>query len=175
MNKTLHKKPKIRADFTDKKAHSLFVHLDASGIERSEKLLEFVRWYALPRKLRRPETQEGLAEQIGIHKDTFANWKRRTGFWDEVAIYSNKYFRSHAPDVFYALVQHAKKTGDPSAVKLFAELFEGFGKKIEVRNTTPKMTYEPHELEAIRLAMKNVGLASLLEDEEADCPQSDSE
>lgn len=155
-------------DKADKKAKSLFRHLDDSGIEQPDKLLDFVRWYALPRQLRKPETQEKLSDKIGIHKDTFANWKRRTGFWDEVAIYTNTYFRSHAPDVFYALVQNAKKTGDPKAVKLFAQLFEGWSEKIRTEDETPDMELDPELKEQIKHAIHNIGLSTIKERYEKD-------
>lgn len=160
-----------RTDIADKKPKNIFKHLDDTGIEQPDKLLVFIRWYALPRQLRKPETQEKLAEKIGIHKDTFANWKRRAGFWDEVGIYTNLYFRSNAPDVFYALVQHAKKTGDPRAVKLFAQLFEGWSEKIRTEDETPEKELDPELKSAISLAIKNIGLASILKDYE----QSDIE
>lgn len=160
-----------KADIADKKPKNIFKHLDDTGIEQPDKLLVFIRWYALPRQLRKPETQEKLAEKIGIHKDTFANWKRRAGFWDEVGIYTNLYFRSNAPDVFYALVQHAKKTGDPRAVKLFAQLFEGWSEKIRTEDETPEKELDPELKSAISLAIKNIGLASILKDYE----QSDIE
>ncbi len=148
-----------KTDIADKKPKKLFRHLDDIGIEQPDKLLVFIRWYALPRQLRKPETQEKLSEKIGIHKDTFANWKRRTGFWDEVGVYTNLYFRSHAPDVFYALVQHAKKTGDPRAVKLFAQLFEGWSEKIRTEDETPESPLDDELKKQITHAIHNIGLS----------------
>ncbi|MDO8604369.1 MAG: phBC6A51 family helix-turn-helix protein [bacterium] len=160
-----------KADLADKKEKSLFKFLDDSGVEQPDKLLVFVRWFGLPRKLRKPETQEKLGEKIGIHKDTFANWKRRAGFWKEVSLYSNNYFLSHAPDVYYALVQYAIKTGDPSAVKLYAQRFEGWSEKIRTEDETPEKELDPELKSAIALAIKNIGLASILKNYE----QSDVE
>ena len=110
-----------KTDIADKKVKSLFKHLNDSGIEQPDKLLDFVRWYALPRQLRKPETQEKLSEKIGIHKDTFVNWKRRAGFWDEVAIYRGQFGRSYVSDALYALIRNAKQTGDPRAVKIILQ------------------------------------------------------
>lgn len=152
-----------KTDIADKKQKKLFRHLDDIGIEQPDKLLVFIRWYALPRQLRKPETQEKLSEKIGIHKDTFANWKRRTGFWDEVGVYTNLYFRSHAPDVFYALVQHAKKTGDPRAVKLFAQLFEGWSEKIRTEDETKETELDVKLKEEITHAIHNIGLSTIKE------------
>lgn len=151
-----------KADLADKKVKSLFKFLDDSGVEQPDKLLVFVRWFGLPRKLRKPETQEKLGEKIGIHKDTFANWKRRAGFWKEVSLYSNNYFLSHAPDVYYALVQYAIRTGDPSAVKLYAQRFEGWSEKIRTEDETPEKELDPELKSAISLAIKNIGLGSIL-------------
>ncbi|MDP3785238.1 MAG: hypothetical protein Q8R12_04200 [bacterium] len=166
--KTITKPLKKKADLADKKAKSLFKFLDDSGIEQPDKLLVFIRWYALPRQLRKPETQEKLSEKIGIHKDTFANWKRKTGFWNEVSVYTNLYFRSHAPDVFYALVQNAKKTGDPRAVKLFAQLFEGWSEKIRTEDDTPEKELDPELQEQIRHAIHNIGLSTIKRGYETD-------
>jgi hypothetical protein len=152
-----------KTDIADKKPKNIFKHLDDTGIEQPDKLLVFIRWYALPRQLRKPETQEKLSEKIGIHKDTFANWKRRAGFWDEVGIYTNLYFRSNAPDVFYALVQHAKKTGDPRAVKLFAQLFEGWSEKIRTEDETPESPLDEELKKQITHAIHNIGLSVIKE------------
>jgi hypothetical protein len=152
-----------KTDIADKKPKNIFKHLDDTGIEQPDKLLVFIRWYSLPRQLRKPETQEKLSEKIGIHKDTFANWKRRAGFWDEVSIYTNLYFRSNAPDVFYALVQHAKKTGDPRAVKLFAQLFEGWSEKIRTEDETPESPLDEELKKQITHAIHNIGLSVIKE------------
>jgi hypothetical protein len=163
---TLESKPtptSKKTDIADKKPKNIFKHLDVTGIEQPDKLLVFIRWYALPRQLRKPETQEKLSEKIGIHKDTFANWKRRAGFWDEVGIYTNLYFRSNAPDVFYALVQHAKKTGDPRAVKLFAQLFEGWSEKIRTEDETPESPLDEELKKQITHAIHNIGLSVIKE------------
>ncbi len=153
--------PTKKTDIADKKVKTLFKHLDNTGIEQPDKLLVFIRWYALPRLLRKPETQEKLSLKIGIHKDTFANWKRRAGFWEEVGIYTNQYFRSHAPDVFYALVQHAKKTGDPRAVKLFAQLFEGWSEKIRTEDETKETELDIELKQQITHAIHNIGLQTI--------------
>ncbi len=152
-----------KTDIADKKPKSIFKHLDNTGIEQPDKMLVFIRWYALPRVLRKPETQEKLSLKIGIHKDTFANWKRRAGFWEEVGIYTNQYFRSHAPDVFYALVQHAKKTGDPRAVKLFAQIFEGWSEKIRTEDETKESELDAKLKEEITHAIHNIGLSTIKE------------
>ncbi len=150
-----------KTDIADKKPKSIFKHLDNTGIEQPDKILVFIRWYALPRVLRKPETQEKLALKIGIHKDTFANCKRRAGFWEEVGIYTNQYFRSHAPDVFYALVQHAKKTGDPRAVKLFAQIFEGWSEKIRTEDETKDTELDIELKKQITHAIHNIGLQTI--------------
>ena len=152
---------KGKADIADKKAKKLFRFLDDSGIEQPDKLLDFVRWYSLPRQLRKPETQEKLSEKIGIHKDTFVNWKRRLGFWDEVDLYSNNFFRSHAPDVYYALVQFAKRTGDPRAVKLYAQRFEGWSEKIRTEDETSDRELDPELKAQISHAIHNIGLSTI--------------
>lgn len=160
--------PKKKTDIADKKTKSLFRHLDVSGIEQPDKLLEFVRWYSLPRQLRRPETQEKLSEKIGIHKDTFANWKRRAGFWAEVDVYTNSYFRSHAPDIYYALVQYGKRTGDPRAVKLYAQLFQGWSEKVRTQDETPESPLDEELKKQITHAIHNIGLSVIKQGYEED-------
>lgn len=155
-------------DIADKKTKSIFRHLDVTGIEQPDKLLEFVRWYSLPRQLRRPETQEKLSEKIGIHKDTFANWKRRAGFWAEVDVYTNSYFRSHAPDIYYALVQYGKKTGDPRAVKLYAQLFQGWSEKVRTQDETPESPLDEELKKQITHAIHNIGLSVIKQGYEED-------
>lgn len=157
-----------KTDKADKKAKSLFRHLDDSGIEQPDKLLEFVRWYALPRQLRKPETQEKLSDKIGIHKDTFVNWKRRAGFWDEVAIYRGQFGRSHVSDAVYALIHYAKQTGDPRAVKLILQYFENWSEKVRTQDETPERELDPELKEQIKHAIHNIGLSTIKERYEKD-------
>ena len=160
--------PLKKTDIADKKAKSLFKFLDDSGIEQPDKLLYFVRWCALPRQLRKPETQEKLSEKIGIHKDTFANWKRRSGFWNEVALYRKSYGRSHVSDVVQALIRNAKTTGDPRAVKLVLQYFEDWSEKVRTEDETPDKELDPELKEQIRHAIHNIGLATIKEGYEKD-------
>ena len=157
-----------KTDIADKKAKSLFKFLDDSGIEQPDKLLYFVRWCALPRQLRKPETQEKLSEKIGIHKDTFANWKRRSGFWNEVALYRKSYGRSHVSDVVQALIRNAKTTGDPRAVKLVLQYFEDWSEKVRTEDETPDKELDPELKEQIKHAIHNIGLATIKEGYEKD-------
>lgn len=160
--------PLKKTDIADKKAKSLFKFLDDSGIEQPDKLLYFVRWCGLPRQLRKPETQEKLSEKIGIHKDTFANWKRRSGFWNEVALYRKSYGRSHVSDVVQALIRNAKKTGDPKAVKLVLQYFEDWSEKVRTEDETPDKELDPELKEQIRHAIHNIGLTTIKQDYEQD-------
>jgi len=166
--KTITKPLKKKTDLADKKVKSLFKHLNDSGIEQPDKLLDFVRWYALPRQLRTPETQEKLSEKIGIHKDTFVNWKRRAGFWDEVAIYRGQFGRSYVSDALYALIRHAKQTGDPRAVKLILQYFENWSEKVRTQDETPERELDPELQEQIRHAIHNIGLSTIKRGYETD-------
>jgi hypothetical protein len=94
-------------------------------VHEKEIFCRFVEWCALPKKVREPRTQGEFARMYGLHIDTLTDWKKREGFQEEVDRYRISYFREFASDIYYALVQRAL-TGNVAAVRLYAEIFEGF-------------------------------------------------
>lgn len=144
-----------------KQETSLFKFIDATNIPEKQKLLQYTRWIALPKKLREPETQTAFAEKCGISRETLSNWKLLTGFWDEVDHYTDKYLRSHAADLYYALIVNAKKTGDPRAIKLYAQKVQGWSEKVRVHDETPETELDAELKQQIAHAIHNIGLATI--------------
>jgi len=44
--------------------------------ERAAKIQQFGIWLGMPEGSREPKTQEELAKQLGLHKDTLTDWKK---------------------------------------------------------------------------------------------------
>lgn len=107
---------------------SFFRFVDYSRVQYKDLFLEFVVWCATPRQERELKTQGDFARFYGLHIDTLTDWKKRPDFDTEVEYRRIQFFREYAPDVYYALVQKAL-TGNVAAVRLYAEIFEGFREK----------------------------------------------
>ena len=67
--------------------------------------------------------------------------------------------------VYYGLIKRAK-TGDPKAVELAASLFEGYKKNIAVEDLTPERIITDKEKAQIEHALKNIGLATIIKNNE---------
>ncbi len=139
-----------------------FKFVQTDKIRYPLKLLDFIEWLAIPPVERQLKTQQELAIEIGVNVDTLTDWKKLFGFWDEVAIHRNQYFRKYTTSICYGLVQRAK-TGDPRAVELFLTIFENYKKNIAVENLTPERIITVKEKAMINYALKNIGLASIIE------------
>lgn len=153
-----------RASQTSQKPKdTLFKFIDSGEIPEKLILLQFVRWSALPKKLRDPETQAKFAEKYQVNVNTLSNWKLHSGFWDEVDYYTDKYLRSHRADLFYAMITTAKKNGDPRAVKFYEQRILGWSEKFRVADETPESELDADLKKQITQAIKHIGLQTIKE------------
>lgn len=161
-----------QSDFSDfEKKTMSFCFIDATRIHNPPLLLEFVRWNVIPPSARAeygvPITQKDFAERYEVSVDTLSDWKRLPLFWDEVALHRKNDFRRFTSEVYYGLVKRAK-TGDPRAVELFAQLFEGFSEKVRVEDETPPKELSPEEVEKVRHAIYHIGLKAIVKRNKVD-------
>ncbi len=147
--------------FEEQKPVISFKFVQAEKIREPLKLLAFIEWLAMPTQERKLKTQKEFATEIGLNVDTLADWKKLSGFWDEVAIHRNQYFRKYTTSISYGLMQRAK-TGDPRAAELFLTLFENYNKKTGIEDLTPARIITDEEKAKIDHALKNIGLASII-------------
>ena len=162
------------SDFSDLgEKPMMFRFLDSSRVQTPLTLLGFVRWNVVPESERGhfglPPLQKDFAQIHGVSPDTLSNWKRLSGFWDEVALHRNNDFRRFTSEVYYGLVKRAI-TGDPRAVELFAKLFEGYSEKVRVENETPPKELSPEEIEKVKHALYNIGLKTIIKENKPDNP-----
>lgn len=83
--------------------------------------LQFIDWLALPKKLRKPRTQDQLAKIIGYDPATLSDWKKLPGFMDDVRQAAKTHLKNDVPEIFDALAREAK-AGDVQAIKLALEV-----------------------------------------------------
>jgi hypothetical protein len=76
----------------------------------------FVDWYAKPRFLREPATQQLFSDAYGVSHDTLARWKKDPEFNDDVLRATKSWMDEHIGDVLAATYQSAIK-GDVDAQK----------------------------------------------------------
>lgn len=158
-------KAKKDSDNSEKEPKSLFVNIDASRIVNPDILLRFIRWTALPKQERNPKLHKEFAKENGIEKDTLTDWKHRVGFWDEVNIHRGEVFHKYVSDYMYGQVKSAKN-GSHGSAKLLLEFFENFAVKIKTEDVVPAKEPTQEEREKINNALANIGLASVIIDNE---------
>ncbi len=82
----------------------------------------FVSWFALPRYLRIPETQERFSEMHGVGHDTLARWKSDPHFVEDVKRAHYKISHEYVGDVINAMYATAM-SGDVKAQIAFLKYF----------------------------------------------------
>lgn len=83
--------------------------------------LKFIHWLAIPKKERKPRTQQELAREMGLDPATLSDWKNIPGFTDEVTTLARQALRDALTDVYAALIKRAID-GDVPAIKLAMEM-----------------------------------------------------
>lgn len=105
---------------------------------------QFVLWTSLPKELREPKTQAELSKQFGVGQDTVSEWKKRIGFWDEVARQRKNWSKEKTSDIIYSLYKRIMETGNASEVKLWFQLMEDWSERLmtfaEKENPLAKLT-----------------------------------
>ncbi|MDD4661855.1 MAG: hypothetical protein PHG24_01060 [Candidatus Pacebacteria bacterium] len=105
---------------------------------------KFILWIALPKELRKPNTQVELSKHFGVGQDTLSEWKKRTGFWEEVAKQRKEWSKEKTSDIIYALYKRIIETGNAAEVKLWFQLIEDWSERltasIEEENPLTKLT-----------------------------------
>jgi hypothetical protein len=105
---------------------------------------KFILWIALPKELRKPNTQVELSKHFGVGQDTLSEWKKRTGFWEEVAKQRKEWSKEKTSDIIYALYKRIIETGNAAEVKLWFQLIENWSERfrtsIEEENPLTKLT-----------------------------------
>lgn len=96
----------------------------------------FCRWAALPRKLRRPKTQEEFEKLWHLPANYVHHWKHREDFQAARLKYFWNWMFDRFPDVVYAIYQRALRKSSADA-RIFTELI---GKKLETERPTPKIS-----------------------------------
>ena len=96
------------------------------------KLDEYITWLALPSVMRKPETQEEFARLKKVDPGTLTDWKKRSGFYDEVQRRRRTYFKDDSGDVILSLKRKCLKEGSGADVKVFLNYTEDLKDKTEI-------------------------------------------
>lgn len=104
--------------------------------------LKLIEWLATPKLDRKPKTQKQLAVEIGTDESTLSDWKKKSGFMDEVRVIAREYLKDELPEIYGALITKAK-SGDVPAIKLAMEMTKEFvpSQKIDA-NITASLRWE---------------------------------
>ena len=75
-------------------------------------------WLITPPTLRQPQRQKELAKILNVNEATLCNWKKDPEFTDLIPDRIRRRAFDHAPEVFAALIDRAKK-GSLYAIELY--------------------------------------------------------
>lgn len=95
---------------------------------------KFIEWLSVPKKLRKPKTQDAFAKEIGVDPSTLWYWKRLPGFQDEVSRLCREMLKDNITDIYAALINKAID-GDVPAIKLAMEMTREYIPRQEVSGT----------------------------------------
>lgn len=163
--KDIEKVPNKHSENSEKLEVNLFKFIDASRIVEKDKLLSFVKWFGIPKEVRKLKTQSEFATAFGLNIDTLTSWKKIVGFYDEVEIYHLNEMKRFMADVGMAIVKSAKK-GNPKSAELYLKYYMDWSEKIRVKDETPERIITDEEKVQIDHALKNIGLATIIKNNE---------
>jgi len=126
---------------------------DIRNIQRLNEFLRFAEWIATPAPDREPKTQQELAEQLDVSKDTLVLWKKLDGFWAEVRKKRQEWVKDRVSSVLMGLYGKALK-GDAQEVKLFLQYAGEFVEELKIKT---EEEYSPETVKKVMETLKNEG------------------
>ena len=106
--------------------------IDLPGIQKVAEFVEFINWFATPRRNREIKTQKEFAAFINVNEDTLSDWKRRPEFWPLLQKAMKKWCQEQIPNIIGGLCDAARNEGKAGAAKVilqFAGLLPENGEK----------------------------------------------
>lgn len=91
-------------------------------VERVIDFIDFTRWFATPKSIRKLKTQKEFANKIGVSEDTLTDWKRNPYFWPLAQRFISEWIKSKIPDVINGLYKKASGKGHAKDVLAFIKL-----------------------------------------------------
>lgn len=95
-------------------------------MEKPNEYEQFIQWSALPTTERDPATQKELALKLNVAEPTLSDWKKREDYYPRLRECIRIWAKDRTANVVQGLYQRARKTGDPSAAKLWLQAFDEF-------------------------------------------------
>lgn len=155
------KNVKNHSENSEKLEVNLFKFINASRIVEKDKLLSFVKWFGIPKEVKRLKTQSEFATAFGLSIDTLTDWKKLNGFYKEVELYHSSEMKRFMPDIGMSIVKSAKK-GNAKSAELFLKYYMGWSEKVKVEDIPPERVITAKEKAEIERALTNIGLATII-------------
>lgn len=93
-----------------------------TNVQRMPEFIQFIHWFATPKKFRNPKSQKDFAKQIEVCEDTITNWKNHDAFIPLLQKAIKKWMVDHAPDVIGGLYVKACSKGHAKDVEMFLKI-----------------------------------------------------
>lgn len=104
----------------------------------NETQIRYIAWLALPKAQRLPKTQEKLAVDFGVHRDTLTDWKQLPGFMDAVNSLARDLVKHDVAEVLGVVRARAKKGELPFVNMMLA--MAGLAPDLEAAGKGPQQT-----------------------------------
>jgi len=117
----------------NKKEGEVLTEVNSEKSEKPAEYNEFVKFIGLPRVLRVKEfgfnEQRDFAKKFNVAEQTLSRWKKKKGFWKDVAKITKNWARGKTPNVLLALYNKAIKEGDAKEAKVWFQYVEDWAEK----------------------------------------------
>lgn len=96
--------------------------------------VRFIEWLANTKYDRSPPTQEMLADELGVRRETLSRWKQLPGFKEAVTQRARELLGDDLPEIYGALRREAAH-GSYQHIKLALELVGEYAEKQRVEHS----------------------------------------
>lgn len=135
---------------------------------KTAEYLAFIEFVGTPVFQRELATQGDFAKKYKVNQGTLSTWKKRPDFWEKVEKHRQRWGQERTSNLLGAFYSKMIKYDKPFGKDLMVWLqyIEGFSPKTKFEDVTPPREITPEQEKAIKEALTNIGLASIVKDNE---------
>ena len=134
----------------------------------SAEYLEFIKFLATPKEMRKFKTQGQFSKFYKISEATLSDWKKRKNFYNAVSLYTRMILREDTPAIMKRLRDNLLRSKRPNGrdTLVWLQYVEGFNPKLQMEMDTPEdndTEMDAERRQQLAQAYLNNGLAEVEE------------
>ena len=106
----------------------------SQNVSFSANQIRAIEWLATDKNQRVPPTQELLADDLGVRRETVTRWKADPDFMEAVTARARELLNSDLPQIYAAMVREALK-GNFQHIKLAFEMTGEYSPRQEIEHS----------------------------------------